>query len=353
MGRALAARQELVLRIIVREYIARAMPVASETLARNCQLGISPATIRNYMAKLEEEGYLTRPHTSAGIVPLGKAYRHYVQSLTRDVQLTAGEQRAIQRVFHDADTNSEEWIRLAAVLLARLVQNTALVTMPKAPNARLKHLQLVSLNDYVALLVVVLRDMKVRQQLVHFTQPQTQDELTRLANKVNVAFSLLTRKEIERKEIELTPTEAHVVEAVLAIMTEENAREVDRPYFEGLRLMLNQPEFTPGERMLGVMELVENMDWLGSIIAREPKEGGVEVIIGDESKQDALRDLSVVFTRYGIPDDVGGTIGVLGPTRMDYPRSIATVRYLSRILSNLLQGLYAQSTDPTPVRKEE
>jgi len=328
------------------------MPVASETLARTCQLGISPATIRNYMARLEEEGYLTRPHTSAGIVPLSKAYRHYVESLTRDVQLTAGEQRAIQRVFHEADLNSEEWIRLAAVLLARLVQNTALVTMPKAPNARLKHLQLVSLNDYVALLVVVLRDMKVRQQLVHFAQPQTQDELTKLANKVNVALSLLTRKEIGHKKIDLTPTEGHVVEAVLAIMAEEDARQVDRPYFEGLRLMLNQPEFTPGERMLGVMELVENMDWLRSIIAREPKEGGVEVVIGDESEQDALRDLSVVFTRYGIPDDVGGTIGVLGPTRMDYPRSIATVRYLSRILSNLLQGLYMQSTDPAAITKE-
>jgi heat-inducible transcriptional repressor len=139
MSRALAARQELILKIVVQEYIARATPVASETLVRNYRLGISPATVRNYMARLEEDGYLSRPHTSAGIVPLGKAYRRYVESLANNLELSLAEKRVINKLFEEAGDDAEEWIKLAAALLARVARNAAIVTEPKAPSARLKH----------------------------------------------------------------------------------------------------------------------------------------------------------------------------------------------------------------------
>jgi heat-inducible transcriptional repressor len=192
----------------------------------------------------------------------------------------------------------------------------------------------------VALLIVVLPEIKLRQQLIYFPEHVNQDELTRIANKLNATCGQLTSAEIARKKLKLTPPETQVLNAIINIMSESDRHQPGRPYFEGMRLMLNQPEFLPTERMLSAMDLIENMDWLGSIVSRQPKEGNVEVVIGEESQQDALRDLSMVFSGYGVPDAIGGTIGVLGPTRMDYGRSIAAVRYLARLLSNLFAGLY-------------
>lgn len=343
MSRALAARQELVLRIIIQEYIAKASPVASETLVRNYQLGVSPATVRNYMARLEEQGYLSRPHTSSGIVPMAKAYRHYVQSLAQDLELSPTEQRLINKLFQETEGNAEEWVKLAASLLARLAHNTALVTMPKAPTTRLKHVELVSLADRLALLIVVLHEIRIKQQLLSFADSVSQDELTRIANKLNTVFGAMTSNEIRRKKAELLPRERHIIDAVLDVIEEQDRSGTERPYLEGLRLMLNQPEFLPSGRMLSIMELMENVEWLSSILSRQTKESDINVLIGEESKQDALRDLSVVFGRYGIPDDIGGTIGVLGPTRMDYGHSIAAVRYFCRVLSNLLADLYQRN----------
>lgn len=343
MSRALATRQELVLRIIVQEYITKATPVASETLVRNYRLGISPATVRNYMARLEEQGYLSRPHTSAGSVPMAKAYRYYVQSLAQDLELSPAERLLINKLFEESEGNAEEWVRLAASLLSRLAHNTALVTMPKAPTTRLKHVELVSLADRLALLIVVLHEIRIKQQLLNFDEPVTQDELSRIANKLNTLFSSMTSSEIRRKKAELLASERRALDAVLNVIDEQDRRSTDRPYLEGLRLMLNQPEFLPSGRMLDIMELMENLEWLSSILARQTKDTDVNVLIGEESQQDALRDLSVIFGRYGIPDDIGGTIGVLGPTRMDYGHSIAAVRYFCQVLSNLLMNLYRQN----------
>ena len=346
MSRALVSRQEQVLRILVQEYIARATPVASETLVRSYKLGVSPATVRNYMAQFEEEGYITRPHTSAGSVPLGKAYRHYVQSLAKDLVPEPAEQRSMDRLFRQAGDNADEWARLAATLLARLVRNIALVTSPKAARTRLKHLQLVGLTDHVALLVVVLQEIRVKQQLVHFAAPLSQDELTRIANKLNVAFALLTGKEIATKKVQLSHAESQVVDAVLEVIADTDRMNTDRPYLEGVRFVLTQPEFALSERMLTLMQAIEDTDWLKSILSRESPAGEVEVFIGDEAREDTLHDLSLVFSRYGIPDEIGGAVGVLGPVRMDYPRSIATVRYVAKALSRLLEGLYEPGCKP-------
>jgi heat-inducible transcriptional repressor len=342
MGRAMAARQEMVLRIIVQEYISKATPVASETLARTYRLGVSPATVRNYMSRLEEQGYLGRPHTSAGSVPMAKAYRHYVQSLANDLEISAAEQRLINKLFEETEGNTEEWVKLAASLLARLARNTAIVTMPRAPTARVKHIELVGVADRVALLIVVLQEIRIKQQLLSFKEPVSQDELSRTANKLNAIFGSLTAPEIRRKKAELNLLEKQVTDAVTAVMDEQERSGQDRPYLEGLRLMLDQPEFLPSGRTLNIMELMENVEWLSRLLTRGTGQGGVNVLIGEESKQDALRDLSVVFGRYGIPDDIGGTIGVLGPTRMDYGHSIAAVRYFCRVLSNLLTSLHGQ-----------
>ncbi|MCJ7515338.1 MAG: heat-inducible transcriptional repressor HrcA [Dehalococcoidia bacterium] len=339
MLKGLTARREAVLKIIVSEYIDTAVPVASETIFRNYKLGVSPATIRNDMAYLEEEGYIARPHTSAGSVPLDKGYRHYVESLTQKTELDLKEQYRIRKLFHEVEKEFEKWLKLAAAIAASLVKNAALVTLPKPRQCRFKHLELVALQEFMALMVLVLGEAILKRQPLSFGEPVTQERLTIMSNKLNAVFFGLTSSEILAKKSELLSEEAQVIEAVIDMMSAEDELEYEQPYLEGLRLMLGQPEFAEKDRMLSIMELMETKDWLSSALGRRSDDFGVQVVIGEENRNETLRDLSLVFSRYGIPYQVGGTIGIIGPTRMNYRRAISTVDYISRILSDLVAGV--------------
>ena len=339
MLKGLTARRKAVLKIIVSEYIDTAVPVASETIFRNYKLGVSPATIRNDMAYLEEEGYIARPHTSAGSVPLDKGYRHYVESLSRKTELNLQEQDRILKLFREVEKEFEKWLKLAAAIAASLVKNAALVTLPKPRQCRFKHLELVALQDFMSLMVLVLGEAILKRQLLSFEEPVTQERLAIMSNKLNAVFSGLTSFEISAKKLELPSEEAQVTEAVIDMMFAEDELEYEQPYLEGLRLMLGQPEFAEKDRMLSIMELMETKDWLSSAFGRRSNDFGVQVVIGEENRNETLHDLSLVFSRYGIPDQIGGTIGIIGPTRMNYRRAISTVDYISRILSDLVAGV--------------
>ena len=339
MIKGLTPRREAVLGIIVAEYISTALPVASETICRNYRLGVSPATIRNDMAYLEEEGYTARPHTSAGSIPLDKGYRYYVESLAQDIKLPLDEQNRIRKLFYEAEEEFERWLKLAATLMSHLVKNAAIVTFPKSSHCQFKRLELVAVHEFLALLVLVVSDAVLRRQLLHFNNPVSQEHLSSLANRLNTAYLGLTSSEISAKKLDLHIEEAFIAEAVIDIMTVEDEREYDEPYLEGLRLMLGQPEFVQKDRMLGIMELMEAKDCLHAMFAQRQVGERVCVVIGGENKDEALHDLSLVFSRYGVPDRVGGTIAIIGPTRMDYRRTIPTVGYVSEILSHLVAGV--------------
>jgi heat-inducible transcriptional repressor len=339
MLKGLTARREAVLKIIVSEYIDTAVPVASETIFRNYKLGVSSATIRNDMAYLEEEGYIARPHTSAGSIPLDKGYRHYVESLTKKSELDIKEQYRIRKLFHEVEKEFEKWLKLAAAIAASLVRNAALVTLPKPRECRFKHLELVALQEFMTLMVLVLGEAILKRQLLSFEKPVTQERLAIMSNKLNAVFSGSTSSEILAKKSELTSEEVRVTEAVVDMMSAEDELEYEQPYLEGLRLMLGQPEFAEKDRMLSIMELMETKNWLSSAFGQRSGDFGVQVVIGEENPNETLRDLSLVFSRYGIPDQIGGTIGIIGPTRMNYHRAISTVAYISGILSDLVSGV--------------
>jgi heat-inducible transcriptional repressor len=339
MLKGLTSRREAVLRIIVSEYVDTAIPVASETIFRSYKLGVSPATIRNDMAYLEAEGYIARPHTSAGSVPLDKGYRHYVETLTKKPELNLQEQDRIRKLFREVEKEFEKWLKLAAAISASLAKNAALVTLPKPRQSRFKHLELVALQESMALMVLVLSQAILKRQLLSFDEPMTQERLAIMSNRLNAILSGLTSSEILARKRELPMKEAQVTEAVVEMMSAEDELEYEQPYLEGLRLMLGQPEFAEKDRMLSIMELMETRDWLSSAIDRSSHDFGVQVVIGEENRNETLRDLSLVFCRYGIPDRIGGTIGIIGPTRMNYRRAISTVDYISRILSDLVASV--------------
>jgi len=298
------------------------------------------------MAHLEQEGYIIRPHPSAGSIPSDKGYRYYVETLT-DIELPLTEQRLISHLFHQVEKELEEWLRLAAALTARFVQNVAVVTMPKPVNCRFKHIELVALQDSLALVVLVLRGARVKQQLITFDQVITQPELTTTANKLNAAYSGLSRPQILAKATELSTTEQPVTDCLLKIMRAEDEQEYEEPYLDGLHFMINQPEFALSHRVLALMELIEQRNLLKAIIPPEPASRRVQIIIGKENKAEVIRDYSVVIRQYGLPDEAVGTICIVGPTRMPYARAISTVGYLSSVLSELVAELYGGKRFPS------
>ena len=339
----LSHRTETILKSIVGQYITRATPVPSQSIINDYELGVSPATIRNEMAYLEREGYINRPHPSAGSIPSDKGYRYYVESLT-DIKLPLAEQRLIGHLFHQVERELGEWLSLAATLIAQLAQNMAVVTMPKPVGCQFKHLELVALQDSLALVVLILRGARIKQQLVTFDQIISQPELTAITYKLNAAYSGLTSTQIQAKNIDLSPTEQQLTDCLIKIMQAEDEQEYEEPYLNGWHFMLNQPEFTRSRRMLALMELVEHRNLLSTIVPHQLPSQGVQVIIGKENKAEAIHDFSVVISQYGLPQEAVGTIGVIGPTRMPYARAISTISYLSSVLSRLVAELYARET---------
>ncbi|MFB0559556.1 MAG: heat-inducible transcriptional repressor HrcA [Dehalococcoidales bacterium] len=336
-------RTETILRSIVEQYIASATPVPSQSIFNHYRLGVSPATIRNEMAHLEQEGYITRLHPSSGSIPSDKGYRYYVETLS-NIKLPPVEQRLISHLFHQVETELAEWLSLASTITAQLAQNVAIVSMPKPADCQFKHLELVALQDSLALVVLILRGARIKQQLITFEQVIFQPELTAIANKLNAAYSGLTSSQISAKGIELSPAEQQVTDCLLKIMEAEEEQEYEVTYLDGLHFMLSQPEFAHSQRMLALTELAEHRNLLRVIIPQELSSCWLQVIIGKENKAEVIHDCSVVISRYGLPEEAVGTIGVVGPTRMPYARIISIVDYLSKVLSGLVAELYGRET---------
>jgi len=345
-------RSGSILNYIIRRYITDAVPVPSQAIADNADIKVSPATIRNEMAQLEKEGYLIRPHTSAGCIPADKGYRYYVESIER-ITLPREEQYMISHTFHQVEKEVEAWVSLTASLLARLTQNVAVVSLPKSNESKLKHLEIMAVQDTRALIVVVLDGAVVKQKLISFDTPVSQPELSAASARLNAAYTGLTSSQILKSNLELSPLEKKAREHLVEIIKAEDSKELQEPHLEGWQFMLNQPEFAQGGNMRSLMELAEQRGLLKVIIPASLNEPGVHVhgvhvIIGKENQYKAIQNCSVVVCHYGLPEEVSGTIAVVGPTRMPYSHTIPTVFYLSSVLSQLLGGLYGKDTPNEP-----
>ena len=332
----LTERRSRILRLVVDEYVESAVPVGSQAIVRKYRLPVSPATIRNEMARLEEEGYVTHPHTSAGRVPSDKGYRYYVESLMQEQDLRQDEKETIRHQFHQAGRELEEWVHLAAAVLAQAARNMAVVTTPRSSHCRFKHLELVSLRDLVVLLVLVLRDGRLMQQVLTLSGALSQSELTSVAHKLTDLYQGLTESQILSKEAELSDLELQVTDQVRALMGAEDEGRHDEACLEGMPLVLGQPEFSSAEKMLELLAVLDEYSLTRMLPLRSLAGEGVTVVIGRENREDALQECSLLIARYGIPGALSGALAVLGPTRMRYPRTISTVRYLGTLMSELV-----------------
>jgi heat-inducible transcriptional repressor len=332
LRQVLTERRAAILQLIIDDYVRSATPVGSENIVRTHRLELSPATLRNEMARLEEDGYISHPHTSAGRVPSDKGYRYYVETLMQDTDIPHEEKLRILHQFHQSSMEMSEWLQLAVV------------TAPRMSTTKLKHVQLVELSESTALMVLVTEDIKVQQQVVTLQEPIGQEELNQIAARMNQRLAGKGAEGI-RAELEgLTPIEELLYRLAADMLAEEDAAQYAEPHLEGIANVLRQPEFSRSDRMLDVVEALEERN-LGKVIPFETVgDDGVTVIIGAENRQDAMRDCSVVIARYSAGENgPAGAIAVLGPTRMHYPRSIATVRYLRELMSDLMGKLYGEN----------
>lgn len=338
----LTARQQAILGLVVRQHISTATPVGSKAIVQAYGLGISSATVRSEMARLEEMGYLTHPHTSAGRVPTDKGYRYFVERLLGETELSPAERRMIRHQFHQVRPEMGQWLRLSASVLAQAARSMAWVTAPSAPQCLFRHLELISIRDALVLVVLVLQGGMVRQRMLNLARTVSQDELGWMANHLSELFGGLTAEEIAARLAGLSPLEAQVGELVTEMMQRPDGRGRSEIYRDGLINILEQPEFAEGQSARQVFGLLEESNFLEAILSDIPASavGGVQVIIGGEGPWEELSDCSLVLSHYGVVSRVTGELGVLGPRRMPYGRAISAVRYVANLMSELIHELY-------------
>ena len=343
----LTSRQQLILGLVVREYIGSAQPVGSKTV-QEYGLGVSSATIRNEMAQLEELGYLTHPHTSAGRVPTEKGYRYFVERLMSDSQLPLEEQRMIRHQFHQVGVDLEQWMRLAASVLARTARSAAVVTSIKMEQSHLKHIEMIAIHETMVLLILVLEGGVVRQQMLAVDEAMSQDTLAQMANRLNDLCVGASVRGVLACRSQVGAFEQHVLDVVVGIMRQVDNQADFHLYRDGLIHILHQPEFHIPESAQNVIQIFEERTLLEDLLTEMLEVGGVQVIIGGEGRWNELRECSLVVSPYGVSGEVTGALGVMGPMRMPYNRAISAVRYVAGLMSDLFLDLYGGSDELAP-----
>ncbi len=332
-------RRMRVLKLVIKEYIATAKPVPSQAIVDKYNLGVSPATIRNDMMALEQEGYLYHLHTSGGRVPTEKGYRFFVENLMEEANLPVTQRRMIQHQFYQSPMEVGQWAQLAAAVLARSTNCAGLATMPVIPCSKFKHLELIGVKETSVLLVLVLDGGMVRQRLLTLDSPMKQEELSAVAARLNALFRNLTTEEVGRRLRDLPPFTEQIGRIVHQIMKKSEGSISDQIYYEGLANILTAPEFQHSDKARQVVAILEEGEFVPFLV-RPGEIGSVQVLIGGEGSLSGLRDVSMVLAYYGVPKQAVGLVGLVGPIRMAYAYNVSLVQYVAGLMSQLMQNLY-------------
>jgi len=344
-SRPLDERDREILRLIIKSYITSGEPVGSRTLAKSMEWRFSPATIRNVMADLEEEGYLAQPHTSAGRIPSEKGYRFFVDHLADSGRLTKSDERYISRMLSESDS-PEDVMSRASVVLSTISKNVGIVIAPPMGATVLKHIEFLDLSDGKILVIFVSTAGVVQRKLIRVGERYTQDELDKAGRYLCDKFSGKTLTEIRNDLLHMMQFERSLFDRMLSLLQTwgESLKEpvaVDGIYVQGATNMINQPEFADVERMRMLFQMFEEKGRLVKIlnecIASNPPEG-VKIAIGSELGIAGMRDFSLITSSYVSSDHTIGFLGIIGPTRMQYERSISIVGYLGRLVGEMINA---------------
>ena len=329
-------RRLAVLRAIVEDYVATEEPVGSRALVERHGLGVSPATVRNDMAALEDEGYITQPHTSAGRVPTDKGYRLFVDRLTTVKPMSTAEKRAIAS-FLDGAVDLDDVVSRSVRVLSQLTRQVALVQYPTLSRATVRHIELVALAPNRLLAVLILSTGRVEQRVVELSAEVTDASLGELRNRLNTAAVGQIIAEAVTALRESVPSvdgadTAAVVETLVDAMVDQR---LDERIVVGGAANLARYGDSFDSAVRPLLEALEEHVVLLKLLG-EAHSGSVTVTIGAEGPYEQLAATSVVTTGYGPRDEAVATLGIVGPTRMDYPGTMAAVRAVARYVSRIL-----------------
>lgn len=337
----LTSRQKIILSLVVHEHTRTAQPVASKTLIEDYGLHISSATVRNEMNTLTELGLIRQPHTSAGRVPTEEGYRFFVSNLVQHTVLPSATRNTIAHQFYQSRRGLDNWLPLAASVLASQSQAVSLVTAPHTEKVAFKHIELISTRGSQVLMVLVLVGGEIRQQLFALNEIYSQETLSQTANHFNQSIENNSLTQIESLETAeaLSPLFHQILAAILEQMRLSEELVTGELFLDGISNVLSTPEFAAGGQTRSPLRLLEERPMLDDLFSRTvltEEIGGVQVLIGGEGTWQELRDCSVILTRYGIQDQLSGMLGVLGPMRMPYGHTISAVRFVADLLSDLV-----------------
>jgi len=342
----LSDRQRFLLSLVIHEYIRSANPVGSKHMVDQYQLDMSSATVRNELAVLTEMGYLRQPHLSAGRVPTEDGYRLFVGNIVQETELPDSTRRTISHQFYQMRQDVEGWTKLAASVLAHQSRAASLVTAPHPDQSRFKHLELISARGSQVLMVLVLMGGEILQRFITLPEPVLQEHLSSTADLLNNLLMGRNVSEISAESTEFAPLERDVYQLVIDEMTQADSMISGDVVLDGLTNVLAEPEFSAGGEARRALRVLEEKPLLNDILSKTvlggSSLGGVQVLIGGEGIYDALSQCSIVLARYGTPGLATGTLGVLGPMRMPYGRTISIVRFLSSLLSDLVNETMAE-----------
>ena len=341
MAAKLTDRGQKILEAIIEEYIATAQPVGSKALTQNQGIKLSPASVRNVMAELEDLGYLVSPHTSAGRIPTEKGYRFYVDTILRVGEMDRRQQDRIELQYRQQGLQMTDMLREASRTLSSISHYTGLVMIPRLKATIFRHIEFVKLSPRLILAVFVTQSGLVQNKLVEVDEDLSPRELEKITNYLNQTMTGLSIQDVRTRIItEMAQEKALYDQLMRRAFTLSSAALVDESngdvIIEGASRFLEQPEFSDLDCMKRIVQTFEQKSALVELLDRGLETKGVQVIIGSETEHTELSDCSLITAAYSGKRGTLGTLGVIGPNRMPYATIIPIVDYTASLISRLL-----------------
>ena len=335
-------RKQEILKAVVREFTVSAVPVGSQALVTRHFLNLSSATVRNELSELVDLGYLVQPHTSAGRIPTDRGYRYFVDFLMDMQPVPAQVESFIQGELRLASADPQALLERVATTVAAVTQNAAIASLPHGPLARIKHLDLVSLEPTEVLVILLVEGNLIRQHVISISRSADQAELSRLAGKLNRELVGEDRHELAPRLERLgTGLEKEILTRLLQTLELFERGSETLVLHDGVRNLLRQPEFSEASRLHDVLEVLEETRYLATLLQDLVGDSDMQIVIGSENSTTQLRSCTLVLTTYGPTRRIRGVLGVVGPTRMDYGQVVGRLQLVARSASERMADIYA------------
>ena len=341
----LNTRERNILRSVVQQFILTASPVGSRNISKKYDIGISPATVRNIMADLEDSGYINHPHTSAGRVPTDKGYRYYVDSLMELNHLKSSEKGFINKSLQTEITDTEELFKIASNLLSAITNQLACLSYPDLDSGIFEKLQIISLTSTRLMIVISIKSGLVRTIMLEISIEIEAGQIESVQGLLNERLSGLRLSDIREtfkdlfKDVDDSqkPIIRLFIDSVDKIFKDD--RKTDKIILTGARNVIRQPEFENPEKFEGIIELIEDKDIIVHIMEKsgEMDNKKVFISIGSENEEAIMQDYSFISKEYKFGETIG-TLGIIGPKRMEYSKIVAIVDYIANVLSDFIKN---------------